>query len=174
MPLMHGSTSPSKNGWPPSSQRQLSRTSATGLAHLVTSRVHPEVAQQEQAVRRGGPGLASRRPSVSSPLGSPSSALGTLGREVRAARPLAVLVPQRQQPGAPALGRHPRPLRRHDLGRRVRKIPQHLPADRRVGVEQPVQDGHTLRLRSLCLRAAALGKIDEASAVVVVTAPELG
>ena len=60
-------------------------------------------------------------------------------REARASRPLAVFALQRQQSGTPALGGHPRALRRDDLSRRMDKIAQRLPADGGVRIEQPVQ-----------------------------------
>ena len=63
-------------------------------------------------------------------------------REARTSRPLAVFALQRQQSGAPALGGHPRALRRDDLSRRMDKIAQHLPADGGVRIEQPAQYGH--------------------------------
>ena len=87
----------------------------------------------------------------------------TLSGEVGATRPLAVLVPQRQQPGAPALRGHSGPLRRYDRGRRIGKVAQHLPAHCRIGIEQPFQDGHRAQVKVAGLRDASLGKIDETS-----------
>ena len=56
--------------------------------------------------------------------------------------PMAVLALQRQQPGAPTLGGHTRAFRRDELSGRMNKIAQHLPADRGIPIEQPVQYGH--------------------------------
>jgi hypothetical protein len=61
-----------------------------------------------------------------------------LGRPERTRRfPL-----QGQQACTPTLRRHPRTLGRDDLRRRVGKVAQGLPADRGIGVEQPVENGH--------------------------------
>ena len=49
---------------------------------------------------------------------------------------------EREQPGAPALGRDPRPLGGDDVGGLVRQVAHDLPADGRIGVEQPIDDGH--------------------------------
>ena len=62
--------------------------------------------------------------------------------QARASRPLAVFALQRQQPGAPTLGSHPRPLRGDDLRRRMDEIAQHLPADGGIRIKEPVQDVH--------------------------------
>ena len=93
-------------------------------------RIDAKVVQVDQAVRRGIPGLATRRWSK------------FRGGKERAARPLAIFALQGQQPRTPAFGRHARPFRRDHLGRRIHQVAQHLPADGGIGVEQPVQDGH--------------------------------
>ena len=63
-----------------------------------------------------------------------------------------------EQPGAHALGGDPRALGRDDLRGRVRQVSHHLPADRGVGVQQPVDDGHAVkRTASRPQRAAAAG-----------------
>ena len=59
-----------------------------------------------------------------------------------AARPPAVVALQREQPRAPPLGRDLRPLRRDDALGFVREVPHDRPADRGVGVQQPVDDVH--------------------------------
>ena len=64
-----------------------------------------------------------------------------VGREERAARPLTVGVLQREQPCAEALGRGPRPRRFPDLGGFAHQIALDLPAQRRIGVEQPGDEG---------------------------------
>ena len=56
--------------------------------------------------------------------------------------PQAVGRLEREQPGAPALGRDPRPLGGDDVRRLVGQVAHDLPADRGIGVEQPVDDGH--------------------------------
>lgn len=59
--------------------------------------------------------------------------------EVRPAGPLAVPILQLQQPGTHPLRRDPRPGRRPHHITLLRQITLHLPAQRRVGVEQPSQ-----------------------------------
>ena len=102
-------------------------------ASLVTTRVEPEVAQQQQAVGGRSPGL---------------SLFGVLDprREVGAAVPLSVVTLQREEAGAPALGGDASPLGEHLLLRRVRQVAQDLPADRGVRVEQPGERFHRLTL----------------------------
>ena len=63
------------------------------------------------------------------------------------AAPLAVRLLEREQPGAPALGRDPCPLGGDDVRRLVGQVAHHLPADRGIGVEQPVDDHHALTSR---------------------------
>ena len=60
----------------------------------------------------------------------------------RPAAPLAVRPLQREQLGAPAFGGDPGPLGSDDVRRLVRQVAHHLPADRWIGVEQPIEDGH--------------------------------
>jgi hypothetical protein len=101
-----------------------------GAAHAVVAGVDPEVAEQLKRRQGGGPRLAL------------VAATPTLGGEAGAAGPLAVVTLQVQQAGTPALGADQRPFGR-DLGRRgIGQVAQHLPADRRVGVEQPVEHSH--------------------------------
>ena len=69
--------------------------------------------------------------------------------EVRASFPLAVLALQGQHPCTPPLGGDPRPLRCHEVSWRIVKIAQCLPADGVIGVENPVEHRHGLRLTSL-------------------------
>ena len=52
-----------------------------------------------------------------------------------------------EQPGAPALGRDLRSLDGDDVRRLMRQVPHDLPADRGIGVEQPVDDHHALTAR---------------------------
>jgi hypothetical protein len=56
-------------------------------------------------------------------------------REACAACPLAVVAAQREQPGAPTLDWDAGPLGGDLLLRRVSQIAQHLPAQRRIGIE---------------------------------------
>ena len=86
-----------------------------------------------------------------SPVGSPCPSqpqrpqwmsIATSRREVRSPGPLAVRAPQRQQPGARPLGGHPCALGGDGVGRSVGQIPQRLPSNRGIGIQQPVQYGH--------------------------------
>ncbi len=79
-----------------------------------------------------------------------------VGREERAARPLPVRVLQRQQTRAEPFGRDPRARRLPHLGRFADEIALHLPAQRRIGVEQPGDDGlsaHNANLAVACAQA---------------------
>ena len=80
----------------------------------------------------------------------------TIGGEARATRPLAVFALQGQQPRTPPLGGHPRPFRRHSVGRRVGEIPQRLPPDGGIGVQHPIEYGHGL-LPGRAVAASAAG-----------------
>ena len=60
----------------------------------------------------------------------------------RPAAPLAAGRLEREQPGAPALGRDPRPLGGDDVRRLAGQVAHDLPADRGIGVEQPRDDRH--------------------------------
>jgi len=88
--------------------------------------------QQLKCGQRGGSGLAVI-------LGAPIEAPP---REASASSPLAIFALNRQQSCAPSLGSHSRALRRDDLTRCANKIPQHLPANRGVRFEQPIENGH--------------------------------
>ena len=93
--------------------------------------VEAELAELAQREVGGRPGLALRLPRLA----------GEAGRHERPAGPLAVRVAMREQPRAPALGLDAGALRRpFGLGR-VHEVAHDLPADRRVRVEQPVDDG---------------------------------
>ena len=81
-------------------------------------RVEAEVAQQQQRVHVRPP---ERRGDAVAPL---------------AVGPLLI-----EQPRAPSFRRDARPLGRDDLRGRLGEIAHDLPADRRVGVEEPVDDG---------------------------------
>jgi hypothetical protein len=79
-------------------------------------------------------------------------------RKVGPVRPQAIRSPQRQQPSTPALVLHPRSLGRHLGLRGVDEVAQHLPADRRIALQQPLHNrivlGH--RRRSWLVRALIL------------------
>ena len=132
LPLMHGSTSPLKNGCPACSHRQPSRTNRHGPAHAVGARVDAKVVQQLERWQRGGPGLVRVL----------TCRTAVVAGEARAARPLPVFALQRQQSGTPPFRSHALALRGDDLGRGMDEISQHLPADGGVGVEQPLHHGH--------------------------------
>jgi hypothetical protein len=57
-------------------------------------------------------------------------------------RPLAVRLLEGEQPCAPAFGCHPGAFGRYLAGGRAGQVAHHLPADRRVAAEQPVDDVH--------------------------------
>ena len=128
---MHSSTSPCQNGWPPSSQRAFAPTSATVARAPAEAGSRPNSRSWLSAKWVAVQGWPSCLPRLA----------GEAGRHERPAGPLAVRVAMREQPRAPALGLDAGALRRpFGLGR-VHQVAQHLPADRRVRVEQPVDDG---------------------------------
>ena len=86
---------------------------------LLAPRIEPEPPQELQDVERV-------RPVLRQGIAGPQAVRRLEGEESR----------------APALRRDARPLGRDDLGRLVRQVAHHLPADRGIGVEQPVDDGH--------------------------------
>ncbi len=49
---------------------------------------------------------------------------------------------EREQPRAGSLGADPRTLGGNLLGGRIGQVPHHLPADGRIRIKQPVDDGH--------------------------------
>ena len=122
---MHGSTSPAEEGIAVALLRaaSLPRHAVADEAHrapcLGARGIETHFPQQRQDVHRGVP------PAVP-------------GR----ATPPAVGRLEGEQPRASALGGDPRALGRDLLGGRISQVPHHLPADRRVRVEQPVDDGH--------------------------------
>ena len=122
---MHGSTSPLKKGLLSHSCRPapLPRHAVADEAHrapcLGARGIETHFPQQRQDVHRGVP------PAV--PGRATPPAIGRLEGE---------------QPRASAFGGDPRALGRDVLGGRINQVPHHLPADRRVRVEQPVDDGH--------------------------------
>jgi hypothetical protein len=93
-------------------------------------RCHAEVAQELERERRRGPGIEERLRLVHP------------ARPVCAAIPLPIRTLQREQLCAPALHRDAGPLGGHGFGRAVREVAHRLLADRRIGVEQPIDDGH--------------------------------
>ena len=93
------------------------------------TRVEPEELQGLQRVHRGRPGL-------------PMFTAGEGRREAGASRPEPVGILQREEARAPAVVLDPVTLGRDVVGRRVREIAHHLPADGRVAVEQPVDRAH--------------------------------
>ena len=69
-------------------------------------------------------------------------AIPSFGREAGASRPLTVFVLQSEKSGAPTFRRDTCALGRDSVSRSMDEIAQDLPADSRVGVEEPVEDGH--------------------------------
>ena len=123
---MHGSTSPSK--------KRLSAhgVSNSGSRQMTCSRTSP-IARRACSLSGSSP---NRRSSSSTWKVSVQSC------DHAPAAPLAVRRLEREQPRAPALGRDLRPLRGDRVRRLVREVPHHLPADRGIGIEQPVDDVH--------------------------------
>ena len=119
---MHGSTSPAKKGLPSHSSGPAAppghvvADEAHRAARLVARGIETQVAQQHQDVHGGVP------PAVPGRAGP---------------RPVGPL--QGEQPRAHALGGDPRALGRDLIRGRTDQVSQHLPADRRVGVEQPLR-----------------------------------
>src|SRR6185369_12415897 len=64
--------------------------------------------------------------------------VGAPVRRGDAVTPLAVGPLLVEELGAPAFRRDPRALGSHSLGRLVAEVPHDLPADRRIGIEQPL------------------------------------
>src|SRR5205809_5144519 len=128
---MQGSSSPAKKGLPSYSggPQPLPRHVVADEAHrppcLRARGVETQVAQQPQDVHRGVPPAIPSR-----------------------ASPPAIGVLQAEQPCAPAPGGDPCTLGRDLIRRRTCQVPHHLPADRRVRVEQPVNDAHRSPSRS--------------------------
>ena len=111
-----------------------------GTADAIVIGIHAELLELDEAVRGCGPRLTL--------LAAPREWLSVPPREQRTAFPEAVVALQREEPRAPAFGGHPRALRPDDIGWRVAQVAQGLPADRRVGIEQPFQRRHGRSLRS--------------------------
>jgi hypothetical protein len=68
------------------------------------------------------------------------------GREAGAACPEAVRILERKEPRAPSVVLHSCSLDRDVLGRRIREIPHHLPADGGIALEKPIKHVHRRRL----------------------------
>ena len=152
-----------------------------GLLHHRTVRGYAQVAQVEQDRVRRGPRLArlGTRPvgrclgrfrlgrrerrrwltGSQRPRRGRSERRGT--RKAGPVRPQAIRSPHRQQPSTPALVLHPRSLGRHLGLRGVDEVAQHLPADRRIALQQPLHNrivlGH--RRRSWLVRALILRRL---------------
>ena len=103
-------------------------------ADAVVVRIHAKFLELHEAVGGGGPRLTV--------LAVPRERLPVPPGEQRAAFPQAVVTLQREESRAPSLGGYLRPFRLDDLRRRVAQIAQGLPADRWVGLEQPIQRRH--------------------------------
>ncbi|EGY00900.1 hypothetical protein AZA_79906 [Nitrospirillum viridazoti Y2] len=97
--------------------------------------VQAEFAQLVQREGRGRPGLAAAMPFVR----------GKVGGKEGAAGPLPVRVLASQQPGAPAFRFHLGTFRRPVRLRQVQQVPHHLPADGRIGPQEPKDHGVLVR-----------------------------
>ena len=99
-----------------------------GAPRLLRARVEAELPKLRQREAGGGPGLPFLLP----------RALVETGRRERAARPLAVPILAGEERRAPSVGLDPRPLGPPVRLRRIEQVAHDLPADRRIGVEEPV------------------------------------
>jgi hypothetical protein len=116
-------------------------------ADIGMPRLHAEVAQQPQRRQGCGPRLTLR---VSDhDRGPPVPA-----REARAPGPLPLGL-HVEQPATPSFFGHPCPFRGHLVGRSPDQVPQHLPPDRGVGVQQPPD--HVAHDVASCLAARPTG-----------------
>src|SRR4051812_45750282 len=91
-----------------------------GASYAIVLRVHAEIPQQLQRVKRRGPGA----------------------RDKRRATPMAIRSLQIEQAGAPPLLRHTRTFAPDGCVGLAGEIAHHLPPNRRIGVEQPIDDAH--------------------------------
>jgi hypothetical protein len=88
----------------------------------LTRRIQSQVSQQQQGVRGGDP-----------------SRVG-----VGVTTPVTIGCLKIEEPGTPALGGNQRPLTGNDLGGLVHKVAHGLPTDRRIGIDQPLDDVHAV------------------------------
>ena len=128
--LMQQSTSPPQYGRSSYSQRLFAARRSAVPASAAASRPQSRRVLSVHVVAVHGCPAPS---AASGPLKSKSA------REERAARPLAVGVLQCEQPRAEPLGGDAGPSRSPDLPRQASEVALDLPAQRRVGVEQPVE-----------------------------------
>src|SRR3954447_10928293 len=105
--------------------------------------VQAELAQEIDHVGSRSPRLSLRLPLT---LGEPA-------RDERAARPLTVLVLTREQPRAPARGLDPGAFGAPLGLRRAQEVTHDLPADRRIGCEQPIDQRNSTAETGSALRA---------------------
>src|SRR6185295_17182980 len=99
---------------------------ANGLSHAIARRVHTEISQHLERVLGGDPGA----------------------RNERGAAPMAIRSLKVEQASPPALSGHTRSLTRN--GRNVRpgdQVAHDLPSNRRIRVEQPIDNAHPHTLR---------------------------
>ena len=109
-------------------------------AGRLAQRVQPEDLQGLQGVHRRGPGLS-------------RFAAGIRRREAGPALPQPVAALEREEARTPAFVRHSRPLGIDLVGRGIGQVAQHLPADRRVALEQPFDHVHWHNLPPPCRRS---------------------
>ena len=96
-------------------------------------RVKPKELQGLQRMHRRRPGLAW----LTAPVG---------GREAGAAGPEPVRILEREEARAPSVALHSCSLDSDIVGRCVRQIPHHVPADSGIALEQPIKHVHRRRL----------------------------
>ena len=109
--------------------------SSDRIARFGARRVGAERTEEHEGVVGAGPGL----PGV--------VGFAALGGVVDAAVPQAGGPLQGEDLAAPPLGRDPCPLSVDELVGRIEKVTHHLPADRRVRIEQPIGHSHAGEFR---------------------------
>src|SRR5262249_32383978 len=99
-------------------KRDLVSNEANGFPRRPARRIEPEIAEQHQCGHAGPP-----------------------VRRIDSVAPVAVRALAGEELGAPTLRRHARTFRGHDFLGFMGEVLHDLPADRRIRIEQPFDDG---------------------------------